>query len=91
MLDHLYLNKLKDRIPDSDYDKYYIRLREQLAELQDNQDNYHITAQYVINLTNKAYELFKSSEVKKKTTYQTSTIEPTTQRQKTYLQSTKTI
>ena len=73
MLDNLYLDKLKGRITDSDYDKYYIRLREQqtelalqLSQLQDTQDNYHITAQYVITLANKAYELFKSSEIEEK-------------------------
>ena len=73
MLDNLYMDKLKGRITDNDYDKYYTRLQDQqeevavqLAELSDQQDNYHITAKYVITLTNQAYELFKSSEVEEK-------------------------
>ncbi|MBM18084.1 MAG: hypothetical protein CL947_03400 [Epsilonproteobacteria bacterium] len=73
MLDNLYLDKLKSRITDSDYDKFYTRLRDQqvdvdiqLSKLQEAEDNYYITPQYVITLADKAYELFKSSEVEEK-------------------------
>lgn len=73
MLDNLYMYKLKGRITDSEYDKFYQKLRAELTEidiklanLQEADDNYYITAKYIINLTNKAYELFESSEVEEK-------------------------
>lgn len=73
MLDNLYLDKLKGRITDNDYDKFYTRLRDeqininiQLNNLQEAEDNYYLTSQYVITLSNQAYELFKCSEVEEK-------------------------
>lgn len=35
----------------------------QLAMLQDAEDNYYITAKYLLELANRAHELFISSEV----------------------------
>ena len=73
MLDNLYLDKLKGRITDSDYDKFYEPLREQVSEidfqlskLQEAEDNYYYTAKYVLELTAHAYDLFMSSEVEEK-------------------------
>jgi site-specific DNA recombinase len=73
MLDNLYLDKLKGRITDSYYDKLYQSLRDQvtditirLEQLQEAEDNYYITAKYVLELTNKAYEHFVSSEVEER-------------------------
>jgi site-specific DNA recombinase len=73
MLDNLYLDKLKGRITESEYDKFYQSLREQiddvsirLDQLQEAEDNYYMTAKYVLELTKHAYELFKSSEVEEK-------------------------
>ena len=37
-----------------------------MAILQEAEDNYYITAEYVLKLANKAYELFKSSEVEER-------------------------
>lgn len=34
--------------------------------LQEADDNYYITAQYLVELANKAYDLFKSSEVEER-------------------------
>jgi site-specific DNA recombinase len=73
MLDNLYLDKLKMRITESDYDRFYSGLRDQLAELnnqlsklQEAEDNYYITAKYVLDLTTRAHDLFQSSEVEEK-------------------------
>ncbi len=73
MMDNLYLDKLKGRITESEYDKFYTSLRDQIADisirleqLQDAEDNYYITAKYVLDLTSRAYELFMSSEVEEK-------------------------
>ena len=73
MMDNLYLDKLKGRITDDEYDKFYQSFREQLAEidtrlgmLQEAEDNYYITAKYLLELANRAYELFKSSEVEER-------------------------
>jgi hypothetical protein len=73
ILDNLYLDKLKMRITESDYDKFYITLRDQLADLntqleklQEAEDNYYITAKHILDLASRAYDLFKSSEVEEK-------------------------
>lgn len=34
--------------------------------LQEAEDNYYITAKYILELSNRAYELFKSSEVEER-------------------------
>lgn len=73
MMDNLYLDKLKGRITDDEYDRFYQSFREQLADidtrlalLQEAEDNYYITAKYLLELANKAHELFKSSEVEER-------------------------
>ncbi|MBT4856477.1 recombinase family protein [bacterium] len=70
MLDNLYLDKLKGSITESDYDKFYQSLHDQLItinsrleQLEESDDNYFTTAKYVLSLANKAQELFESSEV----------------------------
>lgn len=73
MMDNLYLDKLKGRITDEHYDRFYLSFRDQmndtnsrLAQLQEAEDNYYITAKYLLELSNKAYDLFISSEVEEK-------------------------
>jgi len=73
MIDNLYLDKLRGRIDDAQYDRYYNSLRSQIDEvssclqrLQAAEDNYYITAQYLVELAHRAYDLFKSSEVEQK-------------------------
>lgn len=73
MIDNLYLDKLKGRITDSEYDRFYTSLREQITDisvrlekLQEAEDNYYITAKYLLNLVNRAFDIFISSEVEEK-------------------------
>lgn len=73
MLDNLYVDKLKGRITESEYDKFYQTFRAQLdsvnhriAELQAADNNYYILSKHVLVLTNQAYELFAGSEVDEK-------------------------
>ena len=73
MIDNLYLDKLRGRITEKEYDKFYQSLRDQVTEiagrleqLQEAEDNYYITAKYVLEIVNRAYELFESSEVEEK-------------------------
>jgi site-specific DNA recombinase len=73
MLDNLYLDKLKGRITDSEYDKFYQSLRDKAADitirldqLQEAEDNYYATAKYVLELTKHAFDLFVRSEVEEK-------------------------
>ncbi len=73
MIDNLYLDKLKGRITDDEYDRFYQSFREQLSDidtrlalLQEAEDNYYITAKYILDLANRAYDLFVSSELEEK-------------------------
>ncbi len=73
MLDNLYLDKLKGRITESEYDRFYQSLRGQITDintslerLQEAEDNYYITAKYLLDLSNRAFELFQRSEVEEK-------------------------
>ena len=72
-LEKLYLDRLDGRITDSEYDKFYQSFREQIANidtrlgmLQEAEDNYYITAKYLLELANRAYDLFISSEVEER-------------------------
>lgn len=72
-LEQIYLDRLDGRITDDEYDKFYQSFREKLADidtrlgmLQDAEDNYYITAKYLLDLSKRAYELFVSSEVEEK-------------------------
>lgn len=71
--ENLYLDKLKGRITDDQYDKFYQSFRDQISEidaklalLQDAEDNYYTTAKYLLGLANRAYDLFISSEVEQR-------------------------
>ncbi len=73
MIDNLYMDKLKGRITESDYDRFYQSLRDQitdvtirLEQLQEAEDNYYTTSRYVLKLVNQAHHLFISSEVEEK-------------------------
>jgi len=72
-LDSLYLDKLKGSITDSIYTKFFTHLKEEGAEvdsklsaLQNAQDNYYITANYILELSKRAYKLFLSSEMEER-------------------------
>lgn len=73
MTEALYLDKLQGRITDNEYDKYYQSFREKisgidtrLAILQEAEDNYYITAKYVLEVASRAYDLFIGSEIEEK-------------------------
>src|SRR5258708_1518222 len=72
-LDNLYLDKLKGSITESEHARFFTNLNEQsvdidtrLSMLQEAQDNYFITANYILELTQKAYKLFLSSEIEER-------------------------
>lgn len=73
MIDNLYMDKLRGKISDEQYDKFYETLRLQadditrrLSKLQEADDNYYVTARYILELTNHAYDAFMNSEVDEK-------------------------
>lgn len=73
MMDNLYMDKLRGSITESEYDKYYQSLRCQrdeldlkVAQLDEADNNYFITAKHVLKLLTRAYDLFDSSEVGEK-------------------------
>lgn len=56
-----------------EYDNLYTQFREKieevdsrLANLQKAEDDYYLTANYLLQLANKAYELFEGSEMEQK-------------------------
>lgn len=64
------------RITDAEYDRFYQSFREQIANidtrlgmLQEAEDNYYITAKYLLELANRAYDLFVSSATQSRTGY----------------------
>lgn len=72
-IENMYLDKLDGRITTDEYDKLYKEFRgkidetdSRLANLQKAEDEYYITAIYLLELANKAYDLFKSSEIEEK-------------------------
>jgi len=72
-MDNLYEDKLDGKIPEEQYDRFYEKFRKQkdetsarLEKLQAAEDNYYITAKYLLDLSNRAFELFKSSEVEER-------------------------
>lgn len=73
MMDNLYLDKLKGSITETEYDRFYQSFKDKaedlairVEQLQEAEDNYYMTSKYILDLTNRAYELFKSSEVEER-------------------------
>ena len=73
MMQNLYIDKLKGRITDKEYDKFYQDFKAQLdsvnhimAQLEEANDNYEILVKHLLILTNQAFELFVCSEVDEK-------------------------
>lgn len=69
----LYMDKLDGRITEQTYDNFYQSFQDKIAEvdarlamLQDAEDNYYITANYILELAKRAHELFESSEVEER-------------------------
>lgn len=73
MIDNLYMDKLKGSITDAQYDKYFTGLKERadnaamhLERLREAETNYYITADLLLKLANRAYDIFNGSEVEQK-------------------------
>jgi len=73
MIENLYMDKLEGKIPESRYEKFSQVLEERmddidmrLEKLRGAEKNYYITAKYLLDLADRAYELFISSEVEEK-------------------------
>lgn len=73
MMDNLYLDKLKGKITENDYDRFYQKFCEQrndidarFALLRDAENNYYITAKYVLEISRRAHDLFISSKADEK-------------------------
>lgn len=73
MMDNLYLDKLQERITNSDYDKFFQKFKNDLEKIESNIDqlnkansNYYLTLKHVIDVTSQAFDVFKSSEVERK-------------------------
>lgn len=69
-IEKLYIDKLDGRITESEYDQYYqsfrTRLSEldtQLAMLQEAEDTYYLSTKYLLELAQKAHELFEIAEI----------------------------
>lgn len=65
----LYLDKLDGRVTDDEYDKFDTNFKEKITDIdvrltmvQEAEDNYYLTAKYLLELAKRAYELFVSSE-----------------------------
>lgn len=71
--ENMYFDKLDGRITTDEYDKLYKKFRGKIEEidnrlvnLQKAEDNYYLTANYLLQLANKAYDLFVGSEIEEK-------------------------
>ena len=74
-LEKLYFDRLDGRITESEYDNYHQQFRDKLndiearlALLKDAEDNYYITATYLLKLATHAHEIFVSSKAEQKRT-----------------------
>lgn len=72
-IENMYLDKLDGSITTDGYDKLYKEFRgkideidSRLARLQKAEDEYYVTAIYLLELANRAYDLFKSSEIEER-------------------------
>lgn len=72
-IENIYLDKIDGRITTDEHDKFYADFRNkieqidsQLVNLQKAEDDYYLCANYLLQLANRAYELFASSEIEQK-------------------------
>lgn len=73
MMDNLYMDRLKGRITEDGYDKFFqsfnekkVEIEARLALLSEAEDSYYITAKYILDIANRAYDLFISSKVEER-------------------------
>lgn len=69
-IEKLYMDKLDGRITESEYDQYYQSFRSHLSELdtqltmlQEAEDTYYLSTKYLLELAQKAHELFEVAEI----------------------------
>ena len=72
-IENMYIDKLDGRITADEYDKMYKGFRDRidgidnkLSNLQKAEDDYYLTSKYLLELTQRAYYLFVSSEIEEK-------------------------
>lgn len=72
-IENMYKDRLDGRITVDEYDRLYKEFRTKIEEtdsrlsnLQKAEDDYYLTTNYLLQLANKAYELFESSEIEQK-------------------------
>lgn len=72
-IEAMYMDKLDGRITADGYDKMYTGFRatideidSKLSNLQKAEDDYYLTSKYLLELTQRAYDLFISSEIEEK-------------------------
>lgn len=72
-IENMYMDKLDGRVTADEYDRLYKEFRKKVEEtdgrlsnLQKAEDDYYLTANYLLQLANKAYDLFISSEMEQK-------------------------
>ncbi|HEX6977111.1 MAG TPA: recombinase family protein [Patescibacteria group bacterium] len=72
-IEHSYEDRLDGRITVNEYDKYHTEFRNKineidskLANLQKAEDDYYLSAKYLLELANRASDLFKSSEIEER-------------------------
>lgn len=69
----IYMDKIDGRITADEYDKWYRQFDEKqkyalqkVNNIQNAEDSYYLTSKYLLELANRAYELFISSEVEQR-------------------------
>lgn len=72
-VENMYMDKLDGRITADEYDNRYKEFRSKIDEidkklfsLQQAEDEYYVTTNYLLDLANRAYDLFVSSEMEQK-------------------------
>lgn len=72
-IEGIYLDKLDGSITSNKYDELYTQFRNKeeeidrkLFNIQQAEDNYYVTTNYLLDLANRAHMLFKSSEMEQK-------------------------
>lgn len=72
-IENMYMDKLDGRITADEYDNLYKEFKSRIDEtdrklfnLQKAEDDYYITSNYLLQLANRAYDLFISSEMEQK-------------------------
>lgn len=73
MIEKMYIDKLNDKVTEGMYEKLHQQFQDKLADidarlrgLHEVDNDYYITAQYLLDIANRAHDLFMSSEDEEK-------------------------